>query len=207
MDARTTVASLMQDSSPVGNSWSACTPGKVRLHLCQAPSLFHVPENPLQMPAVCPEPLLLWGPRRSAEGQYEGRVGSRGVPPLSQGPGRLSILSGLTWVLVPHPQQLPLLKLLQYMGDYLLPPRYSSQMRKLRLREGESLAIVLWQETDTAGTGTQASCSVYAPLGCATLTNGPASSKGRKRMSDLGVLAIANPCAECCAWISSSGLL
>ena len=129
------------------------------------------------------------------------------VPPLSQGPGRLSILSGLTWVLVPHPQQLPLLKLLQYMGDYLLPPRYSSQMRKLRLREGESLAIVLWQETDTAGTGTQASCSVYAPLGCATLTNGPASSKGRKRMSDLGVLAIANPCAECCAWISSSGLL
>lgn len=81
MDAHTTVASLMQDSSPVGNRWSACTPGKVRLHLSQAPSLFHVPGNPLQMPAVGPEPLLLWGPRRSTEGQHEGsRVGSLPFP-------------------------------------------------------------------------------------------------------------------------------
>lgn len=128
-------------------------------------------------------------------------------PPLLLGSQRLSVFSGLPWVLVPHPQQIPLLKLLQYMGDYLPPPRCSSQMRKLRLREGESLAVVLWQRTDTAGTGTQASCRFYAPLGCATLTNGHESSKGRKRMSDLGVVAIANPCAECCAWISSSGPL
>ena len=128
-------------------------------------------------------------------------------PSPSPGPQEAQHPLWLTWVLVPHPQQLPLLKLLQYMGDYLPLPRYSSQTRKLRLREGESLAVVLWQGTDTAGTGTQASCSFYAPLGCATLTNRPASSEGRKRISDLGVLAIANPCAECCAWISSSGPL
>ena len=161
------------------------------------------------------------GERKAGERHYRGRPGpspspgpQEAQPPLwltwvlpSPGPQEAQPPLWLTWVLVPHPQQLPLLKLLQYMGDYLPPPRYFSQTRKLRLREGESLAVVLWQGTDTAGTGTQASCSFYAPLGCATLTNKPASSKGRKRMSDLGVLAIANPCAECCAWISSSGSL
>lgn len=105
MDAHTTVATLMQDSSSVGNPWSACTPGKVRLHLCQAPSLFHVPENPLQMPAVCPEPLLLWGPRRSAEGQYEGRLVSL---PFPRKPGRCPVTGTRSPQVVcpppPHPR-------------------------------------------------------------------------------------------------------